>query len=181
MFQGNVCIMTNTPRRTHHLTPTSYAIIAKKKGSLRGFSRTFELNTWAELSCPLSSLSPALSGACRDPPPTANIHRYIKGPEWVKMMLLMQSHFRTSSGQAHPAPSWIFTEGILAGPFSAADWGERPFFPLLLPENLLVVIPPLNSVIPSSLLTDTETCKAELLILSFTVQIFPLHTTESSS
>lgn len=44
-FQGSVCVMTNTPRRTHHLTPTPYAIAAKKKASLRGFFRTSELDT----------------------------------------------------------------------------------------------------------------------------------------
>lgn len=53
-FQGSVCVMTNTPRRTHHLTPTPYAIAAKKKGfSQRVFQNIWIRHlSWTALSAP---------------------------------------------------------------------------------------------------------------------------------
>lgn len=126
MFQGSVCVMTNTPRRTHHLTPTSYAITAKKKGSLWGFFRTSELNTWAELPSqpPLCRTDRSLQRpASHLPKYSQEISKGQNEPKWCCWCKVI--YFRTSSGHAHSAPSWIFTQGILTEVPSVLQTGGK--------------------------------------------------------
>lgn len=129
-FQGNVCVIWLIPRGglITSLPLLMQSLPKKQKGSLRGFSRTSELNTWAELAS-LSPPSPAVWSLQRltshSQYPQSDVS---KGQnEWKWCCWCKVIYFRISSGQAHSAPSWIFTQGILTGSCSAANWGEKLF------------------------------------------------------